>query len=149
MNKTIAYSILLLTAVHSYGQEASPQPQMSKQDYLQKSKHQKTAAWIMLGAGTVTAIVGISIYSHDLNVAAENDPAMTFFTLGLNANPRGGYVFLAGTISGIASIPLFVSSSRNHKKALSLSLKNEKTSTIVHASLRNEGFPAVSLRLNL
>lgn len=52
------FSLLILAKTFS---QPATSPVISKDHYLQKSKKQKTAAWILLGAGIGMAIGGIAI----------------------------------------------------------------------------------------
>ena len=96
---------------------------------LQKSKKQKTAAWVLLGGGAGLAIAGMSIISKD----ASNDLSAdltTIFTLGFVAPEKqkhsaaGPILAIAGSAAMLGSIPLFISAGKNKRKA-SLMLINE------------------------
>jgi hypothetical protein len=86
----------------------------SKDYYLQKSKNQKTAAWVMLGGGVACSIVGIIGFSANYNLFEDNSATDTY-----------GIVTLVGIGFALGSIPFFVSSSHNAKKAAMLSFKNQ------------------------
>ncbi|TMI86735.1 MAG: hypothetical protein E6H06_20540, partial [Bacteroidetes bacterium] len=58
MKKAINCLVLLIVVLATFGQQNNPSLNLPKQDYLQKSKHQKTAAWIMLGGGAILFSVG-------------------------------------------------------------------------------------------
>ncbi len=60
MKKIIIGGILLILANSAFNQQTNPTPILTKQDYGKKSKQQKTAAFIFLGAGAgliTTAII--------------------------------------------------------------------------------------------
>ena len=108
MRSTILIATLLTLFVTASGQQTTvPSPALTKTDYLKKSKHQKTAAWILAGVGTLSVILGT-----------------------IEVNPNSGEnnnssFFLAGGLVAIgASVPLFIASARNKKKGMSLSFKN-------------------------
>jgi hypothetical protein len=144
--KRVFMVLLIAVTAHAFCQQTDS---LNKSVYLQKSKHQKTGAWVMLGGGVATAIAGIIIFDHAYKKAAENDPFGTLFSFGTNVDPAGGYIFLVGSLSAVGSIPLFIASSKNKRKALSVSFKNEKASFIVHANLVNKSIPALSVKINL
>jgi hypothetical protein len=91
------------------------------QYYKQKSKNQKTAGWILLGGGAALFTSSIIIAE---NADFENEAAFVV----------GSIAFLAGTGSMIASIPVFISGSKNKGRAeillkqhnIPLSLDNKK-----------------------
>ena len=62
MKKAIIAITLPLFAICSFGQQSTntsvPKPNT---DYLQKSKKQKTTAWILLGGGATLVLTGIII----------------------------------------------------------------------------------------
>jgi fructose-1,6-bisphosphatase len=63
MKKIIFVILLLLSLIRSFGQQqTSPAPSITKTDYLQKSKSQKTAGWILFGGGTAMMITGTVIW---------------------------------------------------------------------------------------
>ncbi len=55
MKKTMSCFLLLIVSAASFSQQTESNPSQSTPDidYLKKSKHQKTAAWILTSAGTV------------------------------------------------------------------------------------------------
>lgn len=104
MKKIILSTLLLITTIAGTGQHTNALRDLNKTDYLKKSKNQKTAAWILAGAGAGTLILGLT----RINVAGSNSGTV---------NNTTGYVLLAtGFAAGISSIPLFAASKRNKKK---------------------------------
>ena len=104
---------LLLLTVKSFSQT----PALSKEDYLKKSKTQKTVGWVMLGGGVAMTTIGYVIINQQVN----DDP--------LNAITTGqGYVVLmiAGAATALGSIPFFISSAKNARRAAAISFNNQK-----------------------
>lgn len=67
-------------------------------------------------------------------------------------NAATGAVFAGiGVLSAIGSIPLFIASKRNKRKAMNASsyFKIEKTETIQQTGISFSSFPAISIKLNL
>jgi hypothetical protein len=135
MKKTIACITLLLAATCAFSQPNTSGTPMTKKDYLQKSKKQKTAAWILMGAGLGATILGLT---------SENDP-------GDNNSGNSGRT--VGIITGVSAISvstaLFIAATNNRNKAQSLGFKMEKGQFIRQGSLVYQSFPAVSFRLKL
>ncbi|MFI5131177.1 MAG: hypothetical protein ACHQFX_14340, partial [Chitinophagales bacterium] len=61
MKKTTVFALLLILSATSFSQQTDPSTPMTRADYLQKSKNKKTAAWVLLGGGTVLIGAGFLI----------------------------------------------------------------------------------------
>ena len=135
----------------SFCQQIDSLKSIAKADYLRKSKNQKTAAWVLLGGGLAMAITGTIIYDRAYNKAAEEDPFGTVLSAGTNVNPTGAVIATFGTLAVIGSIPFFIASGKNKKKARSMStgFKMENAPSIQRASLVNRSYPAVSIKVSL
>ncbi len=145
MKKIITFFLLLSLVITSFSQQTKSSPTLTKQDYLQKSKKQKTAGVILLAGGAgliITSFIipkgalvydGICIgqYCDD---KYKNDGIKSAF-------------FIAGGISALSSIPLFIVSGKNRKKAGSVSFKNEHSAQLYNQSLVYASFPAVRLKI--
>ena len=80
--------------------------------FREKSKEQRTAAWVLLGSGVACTGIGILIFPKDYNGIYGRDNASqennaTFSTI----------VTIAGLAAMITSIPFFISSSINKHRA--------------------------------
>ena len=106
--------------------------------YLQKSKNQRTAAWVILAGGTALSIVGIvGLASNTVEMFYESTPADTY-----------AFLTIAGTGIALGSIPLFIASSRNYKKAATISFKSQHI-YIPQQSVAFRSQPALSLVIPL
>jgi hypothetical protein len=138
--KKILFNVVFasLTAV-TFSQQISSSATIDKTDYLQKSKHQKTTAWILLGGGAV--LIGGSLISAISEVAKSK----YFF----DANTTGSTIlFFTGIAAAGSSIPFFISSGRNKGRAMSLSLKEETIPAVTGRSFVNRSYPAASVKIN-
>lgn len=119
---------------------------------FQKAKHQKTAAWILIGGGAGLTIAGLSIMTHDAAKETANALA-TVFTLGLYTAPEvkhsvaGPILAIAGTGAMLGSIPLFTASAKNKRKA-HLILKEESVFFNPQLNIK-EHLLSVGLKINL
>ena len=113
-------AILYIACVPSKAQISYPD---SKDYYLNKSKSQKTIAWILVGGGI----------------------AMTTNT----AADISGFIVLAGIISDIASIPFFISSSKNKKRAVALAVNNENILLTRQHTIVLKPQPTLTLKIGL
>lgn len=142
MKKIIPFFLLLVLSASSFSQQTNPAPALTKQDYLQKSKKQKTAAWIMLGGGASLMIIGIA------SVSAE-DAGNYIFGGDQSGFNTGMVIFYAGVISAGGSIPLFLASGRNKRKGMSLSFKSETAPQIQKNSFVYRPVPSLSIKIGL
>lgn len=109
---------------------------------LKKSKNQKTAAWILLGAGAGVAIAGGIIGTNAIKNANPDDP-WDIFPRGSLA---GGGMLVGGIIAAVVSVPYFIASGRNKKKA-NLIFQNESQSFLHRLKKGNIYSVGISLRL--
>jgi len=135
MKKIIICTMLLITATSTFSQQTNPYPTLTKQDYLKKSKHQKIAARTLVGVGGSLVFLG----SIKFNFAGSYD----------EVNNSRSTVFLVTGLAAIGtSIPLFIASSKNKKKAADVSFSMEKAPHIQQGSFVNHSYPALSFRIN-
>jgi hypothetical protein len=133
---TILLMLMFLLTSHSlYAQ--------TKDAYLLKSKYQKTAAWTMLGGGTTLFIVGGVVAAHGL-FDVVSDPGKPDNNLGV-----GGVLAIIGGATMLASIPLFIASSKNKHQAMSLTFTNQALPALVRNVTRNKPVTSISLQFNL
>ena len=132
--------LCLLLFLHFLGrsQQANPNGPLPKTDYLQKSKKQKTAAWILLGGGATVGFIGLA----SINLAGTDDPD------GVNNTP-GTILFATGLASMIASIPMFSAAKKNKRKAMSVSLKNQFLPYLQNTSIVCAAIPSVHIKITL
>jgi len=136
MKKIIICVMLLIIASATFSQQSNPSSTtLTKQDYLQKSKHQKTAAWIFMGAGVLSAGVLGGVKVNPEIGGADNSGSTIFLVVGL--------------VAVGASIPLFIAASKNKKKGMSISFKNEPAPYLENSSFIKWPVPSLSLKLGL
>jgi len=138
-------AILLMLNADVFSQQQNPvQPPVS-QDYLKKSKKQKKAGWILLGGGVVLIATAAIIPRGDLEYDG--------ITVGpyssdkyQNDGIKSGFL-IAGGITALGSIPFFIVSHKNRKRAASVSLKMEKAVYIYKQNFAATQFPAVRMKM--
>jgi len=128
MKKIMVYFLLLVLPATSFCQQTNDSVPVVKTDYLAKSKSQKTAAFIFLGIGVTT-----------LSIAALGD--VNFDALGV--------LVVVGGVSTIASIPLFIASGKNKRKAMKASafIKMETVPLLQKQSYIQNSYPALSVNI--
>ena len=130
MKKIIAYFLMLVLPVISFCQNTNDSVPVVKTDYLAKSKSQKTAAFILLGIGITT-----------LTIAAVGDLDLDVL----------GTVVIVGGAATIASIPLFIASGKNKRRAMKASafIKMEKATIVEMQSFVQGSYPAIAFKIQL
>jgi len=146
MKKTIVSLTALIIGMSCFCQRVDSLQAM-KTEYLRKSKNQKTAAWVLLGGGIALTVTGMIIYSNAYTSAVENDP----WYFGSDANPTGAVIATVGLLSAAGSIPLFIASGKNKKRAMAIStsFKMEKASIAKGTMMVRRSYPALSIRIGL
>ncbi len=84
----------------------------NKEYYLEKSDSQKTTAWILLGSGLLLSTIGIIGFSNSDFLSDNNSSTDAY-----------GFLILGGGACTAGSIPLFISSARNARRAAIISFK--------------------------
>jgi hypothetical protein len=141
MKKIISLVLALFIGKFSFCQETVPSPTLTKQDYLKKSKSQKTASKIIAGTGAALAFTGLLLVVDD--VGGIFDPNDQENTKAADALTYTGLVIMAG------SIPFFIASSKNRKKAMSMSFKNQRILQLQNAGFVYRAIPSVNLKISL
>ena len=100
---TMKKTALLATALLWMLQATAQEPVKDKAYYLDKSKNQKTAGWVLLGAGTAMMIGGGIAFSNS-----------SIFDESWGA---GATVMTIGVPVALTSIPFFISAAKNKGRA--------------------------------
>lgn len=133
--KLLINGVMLLFSFQCFCQHAA------KTDYLQKSKNQKTAAWVLLGVGAALDIAGIITTVSNANKQFD-------FPDVNKVNHSGEYaLYIAGTACLMGSLTLFILSKSNKNKALSLGLDTKQFYQLKKGNLYSASYPALSLKL--
>ena len=146
MKKITIYILLLAIPAVSFSQSTPGNAPTIKTDYLKKSHSQKTAAWILLGGGFALSTAGIAVGVNEVS----NELYNIFDPTPEKTSNVGGVLFFTGCASMLGSIPFFISSGKNKRKAVSASarLKMEKAPMIQQKSLVQNSYPAISLKIS-
>jgi hypothetical protein len=142
MKKFILCLSLLAVSTVSFSQQTKSSQLLTGEDYLRKSKKQKTAAWLMLGGGALLFTGGYTLMIYE---GLEGDGVhSSAFTVYRTA-------FYLGGLSMLGSIPLFISAAENKGRAYGLSagLKVEKAKTVNGGSFVQQSYPALAFRIQL
>lgn len=146
IKKIILFFMLIFISALSFSQQTKTSAALTKQDYLQKSKKQKTTAWIFLGGGAALALIGVAIPEGDLT--DELNPYCLCYYIHENDGIKGALV-LAGGLSMLGSIPFFIASGKNNRRAMNVSFKNEPVPQIQNSSFVYRYIPSFTLKISL
>ena len=106
----------------------------TKDYYLEKSKKQKKTAWVLLGTGAA------AIFTEAI---ADNSKR------GTGQSLTGGVMTLGGIISSLTSIPFFISSSKNKRKGMALTINRSKMLLPQNNFAIAKSYSAISLHISL
>jgi uncharacterized membrane protein len=141
--KTLFVSMLImLMSVVAMAQQAPPGAQPTREELLQKSKNQKTTGFVMLGAGAAAMAAGAFLFNENFSI---------WDSSGDTGAAGGAVLFVAGGLSMLGSIPLFIASSNNKERAMEMRVGAtlERVPAGFCASPGTNAYPAVSVRISL
>ena len=133
------YILVLAFSAFTYpvfSQQLPPAAKHTQDYYLQKSKNQQSGAWVLVGCGSALIAGGV--------LGANN--ATSFSGVG-----AGGIAAVLGGITMLTSVPLFLASGRNKRKAIpaAASIKMEKTALPLTTGFSRASFTALNLKIQL
>jgi heme/copper-type cytochrome/quinol oxidase subunit 1 len=149
MKKFILLSLLLAFATASFCQQTIQKQHLTQTDYLQKSKKQKKVAWILLGGGAALIVTSIVIPQGE-PTGFQIDPISGGFYEGHKNDGIKSALIITGVVSMLGSIPFFIASGKNKKKARAASvfINMERAPVLQNAMVSNQSFPALGLRIS-
>jgi len=153
MKKIILYTLLLVFPVAAFCQSTPNDLPTIKTGYLKKSKNQKTAAWVLLGGGFALSTTSVLLASPKVTEDYGNIFVGVFSGEPI---PQNNYtveniLLVTGTAAMLGSIPLFIASGKNKKRAMNMTtnIKMEKATIIERQSFVQSSYPAIALKINL
>jgi hypothetical protein len=147
MKKIIVFAVLLILSASSFSQQEKRSAGLSKEDYLQKSGKQKRAANIMLGGGAVLLITGIVIPK---GAQMDTDEIYPFFTVTSYRNDGiRAALAITGILSMLGSVPVYIASGKNKRRAMAISFKNERTVQMQKGAFVHQPVPSITIKLSL
>lgn len=150
--KTVIICItLMIFSSDVFSQPSVPSAPAVQTDFLRKSKQQKTGAWVLLGSGFVASTIGILTATLK---AAEDVAGIYTGIFSGNPQPQNNYtvetiLLVSGVTAMLSSVPLFVAASKNKRKGMSVSIKNESALIFQKSSLSYRTFPSLTLKISL
>ncbi|MCU7548188.1 hypothetical protein OCK74_03640 [Chitinophagaceae bacterium LB-8] len=149
MKRIVISTLFFSLAICCFCQQTKVPKTLTSQDYLKKSKRQKTAAWLLTGAGTIGLITTMTI---DAGQAVEGG-LTTLFSLGYVEPEYHSYTvpYLLSAACVVGGITYFISASKNKRRARSVStdLKMGNIPVLHPFSIAKRYYPSVSLQVAL
>jgi len=145
--KKITICLLLTAMAHfSFSQQTSTTTSKVETDYLKKSKKQKKIGWILIGSGAAMFVVSAIIPEGELT----DEINYTCLCKNIHENDgiKGGFI-VVGALSMLGSIPFFIASGKNKKRAASISFINERITQLVKSSFVYRSIPSLNLKISL
>lgn len=135
--KILAFILLFFAFIPSVFAQDQPNEIHTKSYYLEKSKNAKRAAWTLLGAGTVAIAVGAVGFSQNFSLD------------GSSAADTYGFIFIAGVIADLVSIPCFISAGNYKKIAAEISVSSQNIQKPTPHTMVSNQIPVLKLSVRL
>jgi len=132
--------LMMLTVVAQQVPQDNSTHKFTREEYLKKSKGQKTAAIVLLAGGGALLTVG--------SILTLNDPVY-YFDLEDNSNEDvEAALILVGGVAMLSSIPFFIASRKNKARAMQVSVKNEMALQLQKGTMFHKSIPSLNLKIN-
>lgn len=136
MKKLIIALLACITYIIPFCQETQTTSPLTGKDYLQKSRNQKIGAWVLLGGGALITAGGLKWFYNEMDLFnSDNDSNedIAIIVSGIGVAAMGG------------SIPLFIASARNKRKALQMNaqFKMETRDLIKQDIIAKQVYPVI------
>lgn len=145
MKKIICCIVVIIIASATFSQSTTLSLALTKQDYLRKGRSQNTIAWFLIAGGVTTATIGSAIQTKEVL----DDFGNIFSGSEAKSSNTGDIVGYTGLGIMLSSIPFFISAHKNKKKALSLSVQNEKALYFQNGNFVTCSVPSLSIKIGL
>lgn len=121
-----------------FGQKIEQKRKLSKQEYIDRSKHQRNTGWILLGGGTLAVVTGAIIFDRNFDIWDDTSD---------NAETGGAVLMGLGGAAMASSIFLFSQSMANKEisRELSAFIRVNQAPQIRNMHLYYEKYPAAGI----
>ena len=143
MKKIVCLILFTVFSACLLCQEITPAVVVPDDYYLEKSKKQRTAGYVLLSGGAVLIVLSLIIPPGKREID-------DIFLQQKVYTPR--YVaFFTGVGAMAGSIPLFIASGKNRKRAFGITghLKIENAATLQRSARVNTYYPALGIKISL
>lgn len=149
MKKTLFLYLLLIGSTALFSQQTK-HLRFSKEEYLKKSKNQKTVATIFLGTGGTLILAAVLIpKGKQMTETWGSIGGIPIYNTYYKNETLKGTLGATGILLLIPGIPISLASHKNKKRSMKVSFKNETVPHLYKTSLVNQSLPALSLKIGL
>lgn len=141
MKNILTCLFLLILSCGTMGQKSDPSPVLTKEGYLLKSRNQLRAALVIAGVGSAMILVGGAVGLDDVGGIMDAGDK--------NNSNLSGILIYGGIAIAAVSVPFFISSNKNKKKAGRLSIQPQAGISIKNGTLVDRTVPSLNLRMKL
>jgi hypothetical protein len=145
MKKINVSILLLLFTVNAFSQQLNTKAPPIGEAYQAKSKKQKKTGRILLVAGATLIVASFVIPRGELT--HDGICIGPYCTDEYKNDGLKSAVLAGGSLSALGSLPFFISSRKNRRRAASVSIKAERFKTLYSSNVSSAGFPVLAVRL--
>jgi len=143
MKKLIPILLFCLLTGQTFSQEIKQE--RSREDYLAKSRNQKTVGIALVSGGVVTIIAGAVVWMNEFTRnfnLSESD-------WGVGSIGTGDVMMVVGGTAVLSSIPFLIAAGKNRKNAIHMSAGLQKVPQLQKTGPVYSSVPAVQLKIDL
>ncbi len=147
MKKLFVIALALCFETACLAQDTIQKQHFAKKDFQKISTQQKTAAWLLTGAGTTGLLITLVVDAGQQTTGL----VTSLFSFGMIEPEHKSYTvpYLLSAAGVIGGIYLFVAASKNKKKGASVFINMEKSPALVQSIFKNHSFPVAGVRIVL
>ena len=144
----------VINSVSAASIQADTIPDLTKQQFQLKGKRQLTGAIVFLTGGTILSVAGVALVIAGAAVETAEIIVSPITGEGVSDETNrsintGTTLLLVGVAAAVISIPLFISSAKNKKKALTLSAHNQVIQQMQRNGISRVSIPSIKLSIDL
>jgi hypothetical protein len=148
MKKAIILSLFVVFATATFCQQTTQKHSLTKTDYLQKSKKQKKVGLILIATGAVLFTVSVVVPKGELT------DELSYPCLckdNYKNDDIKAALGLAGVVTALGSIPFFIASGKNKRRANNASafFRLQKIPVYQNAVFNSRSVPAIGIKIGL
>ena len=149
MKKTTILAMLFAITTISFAQQTVPNPHWKDSDLYKKSKNQKTAGWILAGAGTAGFIITMAVDMENMSEVTLTQVLSNGTVEPEQKSLTVPYLLSAAAVAGGVYL-LFVGAKNKHKaQAASVFIDMEKGPVLRGVAFNNLSYPVVGVKIRL
>jgi hypothetical protein len=145
MRKINVSILLLLFTVNAFSQQLDTKAPRTADAYEAKSNKQKKTGRILLVVGATLIVASFVIPRGELT--HDGICIGPYCTDEYKNDGLKSVVLAGGALSALGSLPFFISSLKNRRRAASISIKAERFKSLYSGYVSSVGFPVLAVKL--